>query len=382
MSEPAATPTWDQRLMLDIVNLESLEPLAEAALPPMVFDYIAGGGGDEWTLGENRAAFARIQLMPRMLRGVVPRLDTTVLGTPVSFPVLVAPMAMHGLVCSEAELATARAAAAAGTIMVASTVSNRTLEEIAGASGGPRWFQLYIYRDRAVTRELVERASAAGYGAICLTVDTPLAGQRDRDKRNAFTMSPVLSLANFAGHAAPFDSLGESSDVSALATYIASRWDQTLTWNDVDWLREISPLPIVVKGILSPKDAQLAVERGAAAVIVSNHGGRQLDGVPATISVLRDVAAAVNGRCELLLDGGIRRGTDVLKALALGARAVLLGRPVLWGLALDGERGARAVLEHLRAETALAMGLAGCASAADATEELIWRAASAADPES
>ncbi|MDQ6828062.1 MAG: alpha-hydroxy-acid oxidizing protein [Gemmatimonadota bacterium] len=366
--------------MLDIVNLESLELLAEAALPRMVFDYIAGGGGDEWTLRENREAFSRIQLMPRVLRGIVPRLETTVLGTPISFPVLVAPMAMHGLVCEEAEPATARATAAAGTIMVASTVSNRTLEEIAESSRGPRWFQLYIYRDRGVTRDLVERARAAGYGAICLTVDTPLAGQRDRDKRNAFTMSPVLTLANFAGHETPLGSLDDATNTSGLSTYIATRWDQTLTWDDVSWLREISPLPIVVKGILSPEDAKLAVERGAAAIIVSNHGGRQLDGVPATISVLRDVSNAVNGACEVLLDGGVRRGTDVLKALALGARAVLLGRPVLWGLTLDGESGARAVLEHLRAETALAMGLAGCASVAELSEDLIWRGASAADP--
>lgn len=346
--------------MLEILNLDSLEALARERLEPMLFDYIAGGAGDEWTLRENREAFSRVQLLPRMLRGVGQRDQrTTVLGTPVSFPVLVPPMGFHGLCHTDAELATARGAAKVGTIFVASTVSNRSLEAIAEASTGPRWFQLYVYRDRAITRDLVDRAAAAGYGALCLTVDTPLAGQRERDRRNRLRMPAHLGLENFPAAHAERHKSGAESD-SSLARYIAEMWDANLTWDDVDWLRSVSPLPVVIKGVLAPEDAALAVEHGAAAVIASNHGGRQLDGVPAPITVLPHIVDAVEGRVEVLLDGGVRRGTDVLKALALGARAVLVGRPVLWGLTLDGESGVIAVLEHLRGEIDLAMALAGC----------------------
>lgn len=357
--------------MLDIINLEALEARARERLVPMLYDYIAGGAGDEWTLGENRAAWSRIQLLPRMLRGVNEReLSTTVLGTPLSFPVLVAPMGFHGLCHTDAELATARGAAASRTIFVASTVSNRSLEAIAGASDGPKWFQLYVYRDRSVTTDLIDRAAAAGYSALCLTVDTPLAGARERDRRNALRMPAHLGLDNFPGAHAESHKHGAENE-SSLARYIASQWDPALTWDDVDWLRGHSPLPIVVKGILAPGDAALAVQHGAAAVIVSNHGGRQLDGVPAPITMLPAIVEAVSQGCEVLLDGGVRRGTDVLKALALGARAVLVGRPVLWGLTLDGAEGVHAVLEHLRRELDLAMALAGCSRVQDVQQELI-----------
>jgi 4-hydroxymandelate oxidase len=359
--------------MLDIVNLESLEPRARERLDPMLFDYIAGGADDEWTLAENRAAWSRLQLLPRMLRGVANRsLDTTVLGTRVSFPVLVPPMGFHGLCHLDAEAATARATTAAETIFCASTVSNCSLEAIAESSGrGTRWFQLYVYRDRSITRGLVERAAAAGYSALCLTVDTPLAGQRERDRRNSLRMPAHLELGNFpqshtSQHHHP------SGEGSSLAQYIAAQWDPSLTWADVEWLRSIAPIPLIVKGVLAPQDAVLAVEHGASAVMVSNHGGRQLDSVPAPITVLRAIVDAVDGRAEVLLDGGVRRGTDVLKALALGARAVAVGRPVLWGLTLGGEAGVRAVLEHIRGEVDLAMALSGCATIADVTRDLIF----------
>jgi 4-hydroxymandelate oxidase len=346
--------------MLDVLNLDSLEARARERLDPMLFDYIAGGAGDEWTLRENRAAWSRLQLLPRMLRGVGTRDQrTSVLGTPVSFPVLVPPMGFHGLCHPDAEVATARATAGAGTIFVASTVSNRSLEAIAEACNGPHWFQLYVYRDKGITRDLVERAAAAGYGALCLTVDTPLAGQRERDRRNRLRMPAHLGLENFPATHADRHKSGSEPD-SALARYIADMWDANLTWNDVDWLRSISPLPVIIKGLLVPDDAELAIEHGAAAIIVSNHGGRQLDGAPASITMLRSIVDAVRGRIEVLIDGGIRRGTDVLKALAVGARAVLVGRPVLWGLTLDGEAGVTAVLDHLRGEIDLAMALAGC----------------------
>ena len=357
--------------MIDILNLDSLEALARERLDPPLFDYIAGGAGDEWTLEENRAAWSRIQLLPRMLRGVGTRsMATTVLGTPVSFPALVAPMGFHGLCHPEAEEATARATAAEDTIFCASTVSNRSLDVIARASGGPRWFQLYVYRDRGITRDLVDRAVAAGYSALCLTVDTPLAGHRERDRRNSLRMPAHLELGNFpASHTAQHHH--GSGKGSSLAQYIAAMWDPTLTWADVDWLRSISPLPVIVKGILDPRDAELSIEHGAAAVIVSNHGGRQLDSVPAPVTMLSRVVDAVDGRAEVLIDGGVRRGTDVLKALALGARAVLVGRPVLWGLTLDGADGVQAVLRHLKAEFDLAMALSGCATVDDVTRDLI-----------
>src|SRR5690349_15162381 len=251
--------------MLEILNLDALEARARERLDPMLFDYIAGGSGDEWTLRENRAAWSRLRLLPRMLRGVGRRDQrTTVLGTPVSFPVLVPPMGFHGLCHPDAELATARGTAAAGTIFVASTVSNRSLEAIAGACAGPRWFQLYVYRDKEITRGLVERAAAAGYSALCLTVDTPLAGQRERDRRNSLRMPAHLELANFpASHTAQHHH--GSGPGSSLAQYIAHQWDPGLTWDDVAWLQSISPMPVVVKGILAPADAKLAADHGAAA---------------------------------------------------------------------------------------------------------------------
>jgi len=357
--------------MLDILNLESLEPLARARLDPVLYDYIAGGAGDEWTLADSRAAWSRVQLLPRMLRGVATRsLETTVLGTTVSLPVLVAPMGFHGLCHADAEEATARATAAEGTIFCASTVSNCSLETIARASGGPRWFQLYVYRDKAITRALVDRAVAAGFSALCLTVDTPLAGPRERDRRNALRMPAHLRLGNFPETHTTSRHDGTANE-SALAKYIASQWDPGLTWKDVEWLRSVSPLPVVVKGILAPDDAELALDHGAAAVIVSNHGGRQLDSAPATATMLAPVVDAVAGRAEVLVDGGIRRGTDVLKALALGARAVLVGRPILWGLTLDGSDGVRAVLRHLRAEIDLAMALSGVSSPSGVTRALL-----------
>jgi 4-hydroxymandelate oxidase len=358
--------------MLDIITLEELEAAARERLDPMHFDYIAGGAGDEWTLRENRAAFSRITLLPRMLRGGAERcLTTTVLGTPVSFPVLVPPMAFHGLCHEQAELATARGAAAAGTVFCASTLSNRSLEAIAGACDAPRWFQLYVYREREVTRSLVERAAAAGYRALCLTIDTPYAGARERDRRNRLVMPPHLGLDNFPPDHAAQQATRRAGAESALAAYIAHNWDPTLSWDDVAWLRSVSPLPVVVKGVLAPDDAVLAIEHGASAVIVSNHGGRQLDGAPATITMLPRVADAVAGRAEVLLDGGVRRGVDVLRALALGARAVLVGRPVLWGLVLAGEEGVRAVLEHLKRELDLAMALAGCRTVEEAGPSLL-----------
>ena len=357
--------------MLDIVNLDELESRAHEHLEQSAFDYLAGGAGDEWTLRENRAAWERFALLPRVLRGVGQRqLDTTVLGTRISFPVLVAPMAFHGLCDTDAETATVRGVAGAGTIFVASTMSNHSIETIAQAVAPALcWFQLYIHRDRGITTELVHRAEAAGYGALCLTVDTPMLGNRERDGRNRLRLPDHLELGNFTAAHGAMNRV--ETDGSAVANYVRSEVDPGLVWADLDWLRSITALPIVVKGVLHPEDATLAVAHGAASLVVSNHGGRQLDGVPAPITMLDAIVDRVGGRAEVLLDGGVRRGTDVLKALALGARAVMVGRPVLWGLALGGSEGVRAVLDHLRGELDLAMALAGCSAIGDIRRELV-----------
>jgi len=283
---------------------------------------------------------------------------TTILGQRVSMPILVAPTAFHALVHAEGEVATARGTAEAGTILVASTLATRSLEEIAAAGQAPRWFQLYMVKDKEVTESLVRRAEKAGYRALCVTVDAPLSGRRERDMRNAFALPTGLGIRNL--EPAGLAELPRAQEGrSALFDFWSKVLNASHTWREVDWLRSISPLPLVLKGIMTAEDAAMAVDHGAKAIAVSNHGGRQLDGTLGTLDALPEVVDAVHGRAEVYVDGGVRRGTDVLKALALGARAVLIGRPVLWALALGGSEGVRAVLEHLRMELDLAMALAG-----------------------
>ena len=309
------------------LNVAEYEALAEPRMHPAAWDYYATGNDDEVTLRENRAAFERIQLRPRMLVDVS-HVDTatTVLGTPVSMPILIAPTAMHRFACEEGERATARAAGSAGTLMAASTESWCPLEDIAEAATGPLWFQLYVYPSRSYAEQLVRRAEVAGYRAIVLTVDAPRFSRRQRSMRSEADLPPYKP-GNFP------ETEGEADEAPML------------TWADIAWLRSITSLPLVLKGLLTADDALLAVEHGIDGIVVSNHGGRQLDTVPATIEALPEVLEAVNGRCEVYLDGGIRRGTNALKGLALGARAVFVGRPILWGLAVNGEAGARHVLE-------------------------------------
>ena len=366
------------------VNLFELEAIAREKLSPDAYDYYVGGALDEVTLRANRTAYDRLTLAYRVLVDVSRRDPaTTVLGQPVALPVLVAPTAFHRLAHPEGELATARAAGAAGTVMVLSTLSTARVEEVVAASGGPVWLQLYVYRDRQATARLVRRAEEAGCRALVLTVDAPVIGRRERDVRNRFHLPPGLVVANLQaeGYGERPAAEGGSGSIaeggSGLAVYLSDLLDPSLSWADVAWLRSLTPLPLLVKGIVRPDDALRAAEAGAAGVVVSNHGGRQLDTAPATIEVLPaivDALAAAGHRIEVLLDGGVRRGTDVLKALALGARAVLVGRPILWGLAADGEAGVAWVLRQLQQELDLAMALAGTPTVADITRDLVWRA--------
>jgi 4-hydroxymandelate oxidase len=351
------------------LNLTEIELAARERLAPLAYEYYVGGANDEVTIRENRAAFERLALRYRVLVDVSRRsTSTTVLGTRVDFPVLVAPTAFQRLACDEGEMATARAAAASGTVMILSTASTCTIEDV-GAVGGNLWFQLYVYADRGMTKALVERAEASGMRAIVLTVDAPMLGRRERDLRNRFHLPDGVRLANVPSSGSVPMPTGHGE--SGLANHFASGIDAALTWKDVDWLRSITKLPVLIKGIVRGDDAVRAVDHGAAGVIVSNHGGRQLDTAIASVRALPEVAEAVAGRAEVLLDGGVRRGTDVIKALALGARAVLLGRPVVWGLAAAGESGARRVLELLRAEVDLAMALCGCPSVGDISRDLV-----------
>ena len=339
------------------LTVDEYEQIARERMDPAAYDYYAGAAGDEQTLADNRQAFDRLKLRPRVLVDVSSiDVRTTVAGYPIDLPVMLAPTAFNRLADEDGEIAAARAAGAAGTLMIASTLSTCSLEEIAGAATGPLWFQLYVYKDRALTQELVARAEACGYKALVLTVDTPLLGRRFRDVRNRFVLPEGISMKNFAAAATEAARWGKHSSFSA---YVHDLFDATLSWEAVEWLRSQTKLPIFLKGIMTEEDASLAVHAGASGIVVSNHGGRQLDGVAATIDVLPEIVDAVAGRIEVLIDGGVRRGSDVLKAVALGARAVLIGRPYLWALAAAGEQGVRDVLALLGGELRLAMALAG-----------------------
>jgi isopentenyl diphosphate isomerase/L-lactate dehydrogenase-like FMN-dependent dehydrogenase len=337
-------------------NIADYERLARESLSAGAYGYFAGGAGDEQTLRENIDAYARWRLRPRALVDVSEATTaTSVLGTDISMPLLVAPVAFQRMAHPDGEAGMARAAAAVGTIMVLSTLATSSPGEVAAAApGATRWFQLYCFRDRGVTRALIDQAEEAGFSAIALTVDAPRLGRRERDLRTGFVIPADVTVPSFAA-AAGRATAGTPADMFALM-------DPTVGWDDFEELASESSLPLIVKGILTGEDAALACDHGAAAVIVSNHGGRQLDGASATIEVLPEVIDAVDGRLEVLIDGGIRRGADAVKAVALGARAVLAGRGPLWGLAARGEQGAREVLELLREEIELAQVLVGCSS--------------------
>lgn len=346
-----------------LLNLREYEPLAREKLSRMIFDYYANGANDDLTLRENEAAYQRIFLRPRMMAGNAARsMNVSIFGQPMNAPILIAPMAYMMMAHPDGEAAVARAAAARGLNMVVSTSATMALEDIAAAvPEGARWFQLYLYKDRAAARDLVQLAEAVGYKAIVLTVDRPYLGYREADIRNNFGLPPPLEVKN----------LPPDATRDGLAAYVSPLFEDNLRWSDVEWLKSVTGLPVLVKGILRGDDARLAIDHGADGIIVSNHGGRQLDTAVTGIDALPDVVEAVDGAVEILVDGGIRRGTDIIKALAYGAKAVLLGRPVLWGLALDGETGVGRVLDLLMQELDLALALSGCRSVADVTPDLL-----------
>ena len=355
---------------MSLVNLADYEARARELAEGSTLDYYDGGSNDEITLRDNMAAFGRINVYPRMFRGVGTRdKNTTVVGSSATWPVIIAPVALLGMLSADGEVPAVRAATAAGSIFVLSTLSVTPIEEVIAVATGPVWFQLYVYKDRAASEALVKRVEEAGCSALELTADTPILGRRERDVRNGFGLPEGLWTPNLtaeSGSLAPH--AGSDSPFKAA---IDALFYPDLTWDDVAWLTSITNLPVLIKGLLRADDAARAVDAGAAGVIVSNHGGRQLDTAPATIDALAAIADAVGDRTELIVDGGIRRGADVLKAIAMGARAVQIGRPIVWGLVVDGEQGVGDVLALLRDEFDLAMALAGCRSIDEITSDLL-----------
>jgi L-lactate dehydrogenase (cytochrome)/(S)-mandelate dehydrogenase len=373
----APVPAWRRRAH----SVAAMRALARAALPRPVFDFADGGAEDERTLRRNESAFDDIDLLPRPLSGAASRdLSVELFGTTLSLPVIIGPTGLGGLFWPDGERCAARAATAAGTAYCLSHGSVCTLEQLAETGISPRWMQVFVYRDRGFTRELTERAAQADYDALVLTTDNQMLGNRERDLRNGFTIPPRFGLTGLAGMAPKAEWLwrmrkefpritfgnyvrpGEAADINSLAGRMSQLLDPSMHWDDVEDLRKLWTGPLILKGILHPEEAKMAVERGVDALIVSNHGGRQLDGAAAGLDALPSILDAVDGRIPVLVDGGIRRGTDVVKALALGARACLIGRPQLWGVAVAGEAGVARVLEIYRTEIDRAMGLCGVTS--------------------
>jgi 4-hydroxymandelate oxidase len=352
-----------------LFNIADYARAARAKLAREVCDYYEGGALDEITLRENGASWERLKLYYRVLAGVRDRdLSTTILGRKISMPIAIAPTAFHKLACAEGEIATAKAAKAAGTLFILSSLSTTAMETVLAEAASPRWFQLYIYKDREITAELVKRAEAAGAEAIVLTVDAPGLGTRERDIRNRFSLPKGLAIENLS----PLGK-GTTPEVkgSGLAAYVRDNFKSDLSFDDLDWLCACTGLPVVVKGVCRGDDARRIAEHGTKGIVVSNHGGRQLDTAPATCEVLPHIVDLVGDRCEVYVDGGIRRGSDVLKAIALGARTVMIGRPILWGLTVAGEQGVLNVLEICRRELDEAMLLCGCTTLGDINRSLL-----------
>jgi isopentenyl diphosphate isomerase/L-lactate dehydrogenase-like FMN-dependent dehydrogenase len=385
----APRQAWERKAY----NLAAMRALARRALPRPVFDFADGGAEDEWTLRRNERAFGEIAFVPRPLNGAAVRdLSVELFGRRLAAPVMIGPTGLSGLFWPGGEIAAARAAARAGTAYCLSHASVCTIEELAGAGAAPRWMQVFLYRDRGFTQSFLDRARAANYDALVLTIDNQLLGNRERDIRNGFTIPPRFGAREIAAMVAKLPWLmrmrrdlpritfanyvrpGEPSDIAGIAARMGALLDPGLSWRDVEWLRGLWKGPLLLKGVLHPAEAAEAARRGIDGLIVSNHGGRQLDGALATIDALPRIVEALDGAVPVLLDGGVRRGADVVKALALGATACLIARPQLWGLAVAGEAGVAHVLEILRREIDRVMGLMGAARIADIGAAQLFRA--------
>lgn len=351
---------------------DDLEHRAAEVLGEALVGFIGGGAGEGRTVTANRLAFDQYRLLPRVLSGGR-TLSTVVelLGVPMAAPILIAPMGTHALVHPEGELASTRAAKELGIGVIASSAASRTLEETAELDPRPRWFQLYMFRDREVVKDLLSRAESAGYDAVCLTVDTPVLGDRRSDRRTRFTPDPHVRWSNLDRYARA--DLPSADDGSAVAQYIAEQMDPSLSWDDLEWLREHTELPVVLKGVLDPRDAETAIDHGAAGIVVSNHGGRQLDRVPGTLDVLPGVVDVVAGRVPVVLDGGVRDASEILIALALGADAVTVGRPVLWALAAGGPTMVYRYLEELLVDLRRSLQILGRAQIRDLDRSAVLR---------
>lgn len=353
-----AAPSSEQKI--NVINLRDLASQAEKVLPPFGYHFIAGGSGDEWTMRENEAAFERWTIQPKYLSGIKGAdLTTTILGSKLALPVITAPMGMHGFAHAKKEEGSAKGTAAAGSLYTSTSVSNLSMEEIAAAVGvGPKWFQIFLPEDRGYAREQLQRAKAAGYSAIVLTVDTTVFGNRERAAKLGLRPPRHLGFGNLPKQ-------------SGLEGQNPDKQKVDLTWDDVAFVQKETGLPLVLKGVMTASQALDATKNGCAAVWVSNHGGRQLDTMPATISVLPKISEAVRGKVPIICDGGIRRGQDVFRAIALGASVVAMGRPVLYGLALGGAQGVEAVYQRLRLELTMTMRLAGVSSIRKITRDYV-----------
>ena len=385
VENPVST-SWHQKAY----SISTMRELARAELPRPVFDFADGGAEDEQTLRQNEAAFDAYRLLPRPLNGAVERdLSIELFGNRLRFPVIVGPTGLSGLFWPDGERETAKAASAAGTAFCLSHGSTCTMEELATTEASPRWMQVFIYKDRSFTEEFCTRADAAGFDALVLTIDNQIPGKRERDLRNGFTIPPDFGAREYASMIMKYRWLwrmrtalgnmtfgnyvrpGETSDISTLAARMGDLLDPGMSWADVEWLRKIWKKPLLIKGILHPDDAAKAIDLGVDGIIVSNHGGRQLDGAIASADALPGVLDQVDGRVPVLMDGGVRRGSDVVKALALGVTACLIGRPQLWGVAVAGQAGVERVLDIYYREIDMAMGLCGASKISDLTKELI-----------
>jgi L-lactate dehydrogenase (cytochrome) len=382
------------RRLARAASVADLRAIARRRLPRGVFDYIDGGAEDERTMAANMAAFAGATFRPRVLRDVGDvDPSTTLLGRPLPLPLVLAPTGFTRIADPDGELAVARAAARAGLPYTLATQSTRSIEEVAEASGGPKWFQVYVWRDRGLVKEMIDRAATAGYEALVLTVDTAVLGRRERDVRRGFSLPPKVGLGTLVDGAVHPGwtwrflrsepilfanvreglAVGDGTTAVTLSEYVNTQFDPGLSWRDVEWMRSVWDGPLVIKGIQAVDDAQLAAEAGVEAIALSNHGGRQLDSAPATLDLVAPVADAVGDRVEIICDGGVRRGSDIVKAVALGARACMAGRAYLYGLGAAGERGVDHVLRLLDADVRRTMALVGASTVRELGRELVDR---------